>query len=230
MARGKWWKGDMPSQRATMANFKSKIGIYQAELGLSPAAVTAAQALCDAFIQAYDFAENVENTGKAVTKWRNDVFRGEPTGGPIPDPPVFAIGTPSPGTLGVVTQFFELREQLVVNAGFTDAIGEDLGILGPEIGEEPEEEVAPVLKISTETGFKVNISGSMQGNSQLRIEYRKSGTANWQLVTFVTNLPAEVPVAPATPGQPETGEIRAIFYRKNQEYGTYSPNYPVTLS
>jgi hypothetical protein len=213
-----------------MANFRGKIGIYQAALNLSPAQVTAAQTLCEAYIEAYDFAENVDNTGKAVTKWRNDIFRGEPVGGPVPDPPVFAIGTPSPGTLGVVTQFLDLREQLVVNPGFNDAMGEDLGILGPEIDDEPEGEVAPSLKITSELGFKVNISGSMQGNSQIRIEYRKSGTTTWVLVMFLTNLPAEVTVTPSVDGQPETGDIRGTFYRKNQPYGVPSPNYAVTLS
>ena len=230
MARGKWWPGDMPSQRDKMQNFKAKIGLYQTELGLSPAEVDAAQLLCDAFIDAYNFSEACEYTSKAVTSWRNSVFRGEPTGGPIPDPPVFPVGAPSVGTLGVVTQFFELREQLVVASGFTDAIGDDLGILGAEIGEEPEEEIAPSLKVTAASGFKVAISGSMQGNSQIRIEYRKAGETNWTLVTYLSNLPAEVPVVPTTPGVPEKGDIRAIFYRKNEEYGVHSPNYPVTLS
>jgi hypothetical protein len=47
---------------------------------------------------------------------------------------------------------------------------------------------------------------------------------------YIDNAEAGVIVSPTTPSQPESGELRAIFYQKNQPFGIYSPNYPLTIS
>jgi hypothetical protein len=229
MARGKWWPASMPAQRAKMLNFKGKIGTYEAQLNWTPVQTTAAQTLCDAYMHAYDFADSVESSAEAVTNWRNNVFRGKPQGGAIPPAPVVPVGTPNPGTLGVVTQFFELRDEILANKGFTEAMGEDLEILGPIIADAIEEDVVPALTFVVKNGYRVDIIGSMKKNPQIRIEWRAKGSDNWVLLTFLTNLPAEVIVTPGTPGEPQSGHIRAVFYRKNQEYGVFSPDYPLTV-
>ncbi len=230
MKRGNWWPGVLAEQRAKIANFKAKIGLYEAQLNWSPAQTDLAQLLCDAYIHAYDFADQVEMSAEAVTTWRNNVFRGQPTGGAVPPPTVLPLGTPNPGTLGVVTQFFELREQILANPGFTEEIGEDLGLIGPLVEDAIEADVVPALKFATKDNYKVDITGSMQKNPQLRIEWKAKGSDNWVLLTFLTNLPAEVIITPNTPGEAQSGHIRAVFFRKNEQYGIYSPDYPITVA
>jgi hypothetical protein len=131
-------------------------------------------------------------------------------------------------TRGAVTQFMELRDLIVASPGYTLAIGEDLGIVGPEVPA-PEGVIAPDLKATVSPGYTVNLSGSMQGMSGMRIEYSRSG-GQFAPVAFFTNTPGSFQITPAAPGQPETGNVRAVYIKKNAEFGSFSPNYPVTLS
>lgn len=224
-----WWPRTLADQSLLMQNFQSKIGGYAAALGLSAAQVAAAEVLCDSFIGSLSFAEQCRATMQAVTQWRDLVFSGKPEGSAAPAPPVFPVGGAPSYTVGAVTQFFELRELILAAPGYTEAIGEDLGLIGPEIGPTPEEDVAPDLRTSVSPGYTVNISGSMQGFEGMRIEYARSGQA-FAPVAFFTNTPGSFEITPNTPGQPETGHVRAVFIKKNAEYGNYSPDYPVTVS
>jgi hypothetical protein len=230
MRRGRWWSEKLSDQRAQMQNFRVKIGTYQAPLNLTAAQITAWQNLADSYMAAYDFADQVEATAEAATKWRNDIFRGEPKGSAAPDPPVFPVGSPVISGLGVVSQFFEVREQLVANPAFTEAIGEDLMLLGPLKDDAIEAEVAPSLKLATRNGYRIEIAGSMKGYPQMRVEWRAKGQTSWQLMAFLTKLPAEIVITPGTPGDPQSGELRAVYFRDNAQYGIYSPNYPLTVT
>lgn len=47
---------------------------------------------------------------------------------------------------------------------------------------------------------------------------------------FVSIKISRETIVPAVPGEPETGHVRAVFMKKNAEYGNYSADYPVTLA
>ena len=78
-------------------------------------------------------------------------------------------------------------------------------------------------------GNTVNIAGSMQGMDALRVEYQPVG-GKFATVAFLTKTPGGFQITPTNPNQPENGFIRAVFIKKNEEYGSFSPNYPVTIS
>lgn len=229
MARKFWWPTSLADQLVLMQNFQTKIGGYGPALGLTVPQTTAAKDLCGAFITAFTFAEQSKQTMQAVTQWRDIVFSGTPEGDPAPLPPVFAVGSITPLTRGVVTQFFEFRDLVVALPNYTEAIGEDLGIVGAEKSSLIESDVAPDLKTSVSTGYWINISGSMQGMDAMRVEYARNG-GQFAPVAFFTNTPGGFQITPNTPNQPEAGHVRAVFIKKNVEYGNYSPDYPVTVS
>jgi hypothetical protein len=216
----------MPDQLVLIQNFQSKIANYQTALGLTAAQVTAAAALCAGYIEAFSLTEQCRATMKAQIQWRDMAFYGTPKGGTLPDSPVFPTNVAPLHTKGVVTQFFELRDQIVNAPGYTDAIGQDLGIVGHSIQPTPPLEVKPSLKPSVSFGNWVNFSGCMQGMSGLRIEYAPKG-GEFRTVGFLTNTPGSVQI---TTTQPEAGQLRAIFIKKNEDYGNYSDNYPVVLA
>ena len=229
MARRPWWAKALADQVSQVQNFSSKIGGYAAQLAFTPAQVTAAQALCATFINAYNFAEGCRMTMQGATQWRDIVFYGEPLGGPAPPTPVFPDGGDFTFTRGVVTRFFALRDQIVANSGYTVAMGEDLGILGAVITPLAPTDVAPSLKTLVSMGNTVNISASMQGMDAMRVEYQPAG-GKFSTVAFLTKTPGGFQITPTNPNQPENGFIRAVFIKKNEEYGSFSPNYPVTVS
>lgn len=91
-------------------------------------------------------------------------------------------------------------------------------------------EVTPELKVKTLPGFMVNVAGSMAGFDAMRVEYVRNGSTTWNIAAFLTKLPGEFHIAPATPGQPEAGRIRGVYIKKNEQFGNFSPEYAVTLS
>ncbi len=87
----------------------------------------------------------------------------------------------------------------------------------------------PSLKVTTSTGYKINVAGSLQGTDALKVEYKPNG-GNWASAAFLTKTPGEFTVTAQTPNQPESGHIRAISIKNNDEFGNFSPEYPVTVS
>ena len=229
MARNPWWPGSMPDQLVLIQNFQSKIGALGPVLGLSLADITAAGVLCTSFIDVFNVVEQAKSTMQAMTAWRNAVFYGEPVGAAAAPAPVFPVVGTDPFKNGIVKQFQDLRDRIVASPGYTVQIGEDLGIVGSETAPKLFDNVAPELKATTSTGYWVNIIGSMKGMNAVRIEYAPNG-GQFKTVGFLTNTPGSVQITPAQPNQPETGQIRAIFIKKNEEFGNYSPSYPVVLA
>ncbi|MGE3467740.1 MAG: hypothetical protein AB7J13_12485 [Pyrinomonadaceae bacterium] len=229
MARKFWWPGSKPEQLVLVKNFQVKLPGHSAALGLTPAQITAADDLCNAFIGSVESTDQCKMSMQAMTQWRDQVLYGEP-GDPAPAAPVFNVVGPVTYTLGVVTQFFALRDLIVASPGYTEAIGEDLGIVGAEKGNSLSPETTqPVFKSVTVNGNTVNVSGSMQGFDAMRVEYApKNG--DYRTVAFLTNTPGGFQVTTTTPNQPENGHIRAVYIKKNAEFGTFSADYPITLS
>ncbi|MFZ1699468.1 MAG: hypothetical protein WBO10_08960 [Pyrinomonadaceae bacterium] len=229
MPRKFWWPTSLAEQLVLMTNFLLKIGSYETKLPLTAAQVAAAEALCQTFIGAFNSTEAAKQTMQAMTQWRTEVFYGEPEGDPAPDAPVFPVGGAVTYTRGTVTQFFALRELIVASPGYTDAIGEDLGIVGAESSKTPEASLKPEFKTVTAAGTWINVTGSMKGMDAMRVEYApKNG--EFRTVAFLTNTPGGFQVATKEPDQPENGQIRAVYIKKNADVGSWSANYPVTLS
>src|SRR2546423_1394488 len=86
--------------------FKTKIATHGAAVGLTPAQITAAQALCDAIIARIDDKAAKRNA------WQASV---------------------SAAATGNAADFTAVRDQIgaiKTNSGYTEAIGADLGIIG----------------------------------------------------------------------------------------------------
>jgi len=231
MARRNWYPGSLAEQAAMYANVLVKIGSYEATLPLTPAQVARIELICSIFLAVYEYVEQMRATTSSLVEWRDTIFTGEPMGDPAPAAPAFSVVTMPVGAfIGIVSEFKDLRDLIVASPGYRLAIGEDLMIVGAEIEEPSAPTVTPSLTVTTSTGYVVNIAGSLQGSDAIRVEYQRQGQTAWSIVGFGTKMPMNVTITPATPGQPENGQIRAIFIRKNAEYGNFSPNYPITIS
>ncbi len=225
MARKFWWPGAMPDQVVLMINFMKKIPSYKTPLGLDPLQVTNIVSVCDTFVAAFNSVEQCRSTMMALTQWRDHLYYGVSNGAPADAAPVFPVVAPVTTENGLVPEFMKFRDMLLTLPGYTQAIGEDLGILGVETKEKDADSVAPQLKSVTTQGFAVQIKGSMQGFDAMRVEYAPKG-GEFAPVAFLTNTPATVNIPGAAP---QTGHIRTVYIRKNEDFGNYSADYPVTL-
>lgn len=234
MSRQSWWPNTLANQAAVAANILAKIDHYAATLGWTPAQVTAVKTLCEQIIAAYNYVDGAKATMQAATQWRELVYYGEPMGtnsSPIPE---FGTAPDMTFVRGCVTQLSKYREQIMGNLNYTDAIGEDLMLVGPEQTPPNPATTEPILKItkSNETPLagtdSIVITGSMSVASAVKIMYTPKGGVPRE-VGFFTSMPATVVITKTNPNEPESGTIQAQYYKKNLPFGNPSPNYNVTL-
>ncbi len=170
-------------------------------------------------------------TTESLVEWRDFVFNGDPVGDPCPEAPDYTVFSISEGYfIGIFKRFRELVDLIKASPGYTRAIGEDLMIVAVKSDSVLPEDLTPELKVSAAEGYVVNIGGSLQGTDAIRIEYKRNGAAAWAIAGFLTKLPGSVTITPNTPGEPEVGNIRGRFVKKNVDVGNSSPQYSVTLS
>lgn len=229
MARDFWWHRRLVEQYAFVTFFRLNIATFQTQLGLTAAQILEIQKVCDAFAEAYVFFEQSKMTMQGVTQWRDSLYYGQAVGKPAVAPPVFAVGSLPDATDGLVKQIFKWRDLIVNQSGYTTAIGETLGLIGPEKQNISPDLIAPDLKVKSEEGYSVHIKGSMQGMSMIRVDYRPAG-GQFSPKGYFSMTPFVVTVNPTVPGSAEKGELRAVFIEKNEPFGQFSPIYPVTVS
>ncbi len=229
MARGPWWPTVLAAQAVVAGNIKIKISNHATALSLTPADITEIQDTCGAFIAAFEYTNQSKGTMQGVTQWRERVFNGDPDVALAPAPPEFRTAPDIPFPQGVVVRIQRIRDRILLNKGYNQGIGEDLGLIGPEEAPKNPLTTRPELKTAAGNDYTVRLVGSMQSMEAMRVEWAPKGGA-YRTVAFLTSTPANITITPEVPGKPESGSVRAVFVRKNQDFGQYSADYPVTVS
>lgn len=176
-----------------------------------------------------NYADACKASAQAINNWREMVYNGEPVGALAGQAPTFPEPEVLPYTRGSLRQFVALRDQIIANPNYTEAMGEDLGIVGAEISPKPEGDITPTLKVSVTSGTDtVTVGGSMQGASAMQITYTPKGGTSRQ-VAFATSTPIEFAIEKTDPENPENGTLQAQYYKKNEPFGNPSAVYPLTL-
>lgn len=225
-----WFPNNRAAQMVMFTNIKAKIGGYAAILPLTAAQVGRIEAICDVFTAVYNFTEQTRATGTSITEWQDNVFTGSPAGDIAPDPPPFpSFAKPTGFTIGIFEEFRDLRDKIIEADGYTDAIGEDLMLVAPEADDVIEDALIPEIGVQTSIGYKVQVTGSLQGTDAMKFYYRRKG-GEFVAVGFLTKLPGEFPIPPQTAGTAESGEIYAVFVKDNEEIGQRSLLHSITLS
>ncbi len=221
--RAYWFPESRPKQRVMFANIKDKIAGYQTVLELKPAETARMILICETFLAVNDFVEQVRATAQGLTDWQNLIYEagGElKAGDPAPAAPVFQTVTMPDGAFaGIFEEFKKLVEDIKAADGYTEAIGEDLMIVGDESEELNLGELVAALKnVQPMSGYRISLDGSLQGMKMIRVEYWAKGASVPQTDKF-DKMPAVMTVTPKTPGEPETGHLRAFLLKDNQNVG-----------
>ena len=230
-----WFPRTRAGQRAMFANIRDKIAGYETVLELKPAETARIVLICDTFLTVNDFVEQVRATAQGLTDWQNLIYEAAgddlKAGDPAPAAPSFqSVTLPAGAFVGIFEEFKALVEDIKAADGYTEAIGEDLMIVGEEAGERDLSELVAALKnIQPMAGYRISLDGSLQGMKMMRVEYWAKGASAPQVDKF-DKLPAVMTVTPKTAGEPETGHLRAFLLKDNEQIGQSSPDYPVTLS
>ena len=228
-----WFPRSRAKQLVMCSNLKAKIGNYETLLSFPTAKTARIILICDIFIELYNYVEQVRATTFTLTGFQNLIFnaQGGTQGAVAPEPPVFQTVTlPAGAFVGIFQELRELVDDIKNTDKYTRAIGEDLMIVAPESEEMNLNEVVPALKINAlMNDYKVRVEGSLRGFKAIKIEYTAKGAVVPQEF-FLTKLPGSIKIIPQQPGNAESGSIRGVFIKDNEEVGQRTPMYPVTIS
>lgn len=227
MARKHWWPEGMPEQVQLCENIIAKLPDVQAGLPLTQPQVDKIVLACETIISVIQYTDQERNTAKGLVTWRHNAIYGTQGVALDPPPPFGTYTEPVGATTGAFKDLSDGRQLILDAPGYAEDTGETLDILGDEIT--PPVNFAPDLKMAPQEGYKLKVTGSLQGKKLVRLEYRATGAVAWNPFAFPDDLPATVTV-PVVGDGPQTGHIRGIFVENNEPVGSYSPDYPVTLT
>lgn len=119
-----------------LTNFSGKIGGYSASLGLTPAEVTAIAAYLVLLKYTLDLMDAVSKFSQDLTKFKDKLIIAS-IGSPLGPVPALVIPAAPPVTpAGIFTLISGFVKRIKGSANYTEAIGEDLGIIGADIIED----------------------------------------------------------------------------------------------
>lgn len=200
-------------------NFKSKLGNYQAVLGLTNAQITDAEN-DSGFMGFVVLGSNTANTYKEGWSSLKQNVRGGDGTAPIGAfPAAVNIATPPTSVApGVEQRFRAIVAQIKANPAYTKAMGEDLQIVAAESTTTLDK---PELAVKVDGGnaiitFKKGKSNGVKIYGKRGTETAFSFLAIDTRSPYVDNRPNE------TPGSPETRQYYAYFIINDEQVGGQS--------
>jgi hypothetical protein len=177
-------------------NFKTKLPLYAASLGIDPATEATLIANCDSITNQINNVEVAKNTLKNVIAQKNTV-KGD------------AVKL--------------LRKEIArakTAQNYTAAIGDDLGIIGSEVANDYST-FKPTINGESFPGY-VRLSFLKEGTDGVNIYTRLKGFANFTFLARDTFSPYDDTRPLSTAGQAETREYMAIAVIDDEQVGQQS--------
>lgn len=220
------------------ANFAAKLIIYGPILGLTPAQVN--QGVADNLYLAYglgDWISNVRDFAPACTSGLVTLSIGTGSEAYVfkpytaPDLPTLPVGiTVTPGAL---TRTFGLIKGIKGMAPYTEDMGIDMGIVGPETPPPPPPGDAPVPELTVsaipgDTNEVGRVKYFKYGHEYVMIEGRRGGGA-WEHLAQSAKSPFLDTRPLLVAGQAEVREYRGRYYDKGVNSSGWSDVAKVTV-
>jgi hypothetical protein len=207
-------------------NFSLKFGTYATSLGFSAAEVTAVNN--DAAMLAFLvlLAEIYTNAKKQRVDYKNLIKDGPigTPGGPVPVAPVTGA-VPTVVAPGILPRMALLVQRIKTSPAYTDAIGQDLGIVATSVVALDTINEKPVIKL-VKKGIQVEVQWTKGKADGVRIEVDR-GTGTWQFLA-VDTVPHYTDTAPITAAA--TWQYRAMYLVNDEMVGQWSDVASIAVS
>lgn len=217
MARSNYIPDDDNGKAALLERFSDNIGSFSALLGLTAPAVAAQAADATWFRYTLNHAISMKDSGSQWVAYKNLLLTGTGTAA-VPVTPPLPSPQPSSVAPGILTRFRELVRRIKAAPAYTEAIGEALGIIGPDSIDEDPATLTPEISLRT-SGGQVEVvwtKGSQEG-----VEIQKdSGNGQWIFLALDTR-PNYIDTTPM-PATSAKWKYRAIYSNDAQRTGQWS--------
>jgi hypothetical protein len=231
MKRQDYYPSRIGDQVNWLDNYAAKLPIHGAVLGVIAGDITAS--VNDAKYANYvlgTWLTAVRAFSPSTTDAVDDVLTGGGTT-PFVLPTFTAPALPAGVTAaipGTLNRIFALIAKMKLSAGYTEAIGTDLGI----VGSAATEKALPKFSADLLQGAGcqcVKLTFAKYGHMGVYIESRR-GTGAWEFQAIDTESPYMDERPLLVPGQPEVREYRMRFWDKGTPNGDWTDVVKVTVS
>lgn len=206
-------------------NFSTAFATHATALGFTEADVSSVQA--DAAMLNFlvgDLVPTYKAALQARTSYKSLLING-PVGSPgggLPPAPVTAT---APATVppGILPRLRQLVQRIQVAPGYTEAIGDNLGIVGPPApAPVPISSAKPTARATARPDGVVEIAFVKGDFDGVFIEGRRTGETAWANLGTDNFSPFVDTRPPAEPGKPETREYRLRYLLTDEPVGEWS--------
>ncbi|MCX6853503.1 MAG: hypothetical protein NTV80_01200 [Verrucomicrobia bacterium] len=231
MKRQDFYPSRQADQAVWLENFRLKLALYAAALGLSP--LRTADSIADARWLVYlivSWLESVRTHGKAATSALSQAQSGSgPLALPTFTPPALPDGVVA-RPAGALSRLFDLIAEIKENGACTEPMCLDLGILGsvepaPDMNVIRPEITAMVLANGVQIGW--GWQGWAKFLDQCEIQVDRNDGKGWTILTFDTT-PGYLDTTPF-PATLTKWKYRAIFRLDDAQVGQWSAEASVSV-
>jgi hypothetical protein len=217
MSKAYFIPADEPGKRAWLNNFSSKLPADGPTVGVTAAEIT--QTTADALY--FGFVCDAHNQHTQTTRdWTayKTALRSGGSLGAMPTTP--ALGVPPPAVPpDIFGRASALASRIKKHPAYTDAIGQDLGIIGAEQTVDPTT-MKPILVLSLQAGHP-NVGWTKSGMDSLEI-WVDRGTGTFAFLTIVTSTNYLDNAALPAAGASAVWRYKAIYRLNDEQVGSWS--------
>ncbi len=218
MAKAYYLPPDDEGKDTLLTNIAGTIGGYQTTVGLDAGVVASTQADAAFFHYARLASQQVAAFAQQWTAYKNSARNGTGANlGPVPVPPV--LGTPPAAVPpGIFKRLAALVVRIKAHPGYTEAIGQDLDIIGAEQTLDTTN-AKPVIELELAAGHP-NVLWPKGGFDAVEIWVdRGSGS----VFLTIDTIPDYLDTAPLpAPGQSAVWKYKAIYRLNDVQVGQWS--------
>lgn len=206
-------------------NFGQTLATHATTLGLTSADVAAVKD--DGAMLEYLIGELVptyQTALQARVSFKN-LMKDGPLGAPGGDPPPAPTAGTAPASIapGILPRLRQLIQRIKAAPNYTEAIGQELNIIGPE-GNAPsgDANAKPTGKAIALPTSQVKIEFTKRGFDGVWIESRRTGETEWTALGTDNFSPYIDTRPPLVAGRAEVREYRLRFIRRDEPVGEWS--------
>jgi hypothetical protein len=215
--------------RQLLLSLKTKAPTYKVLLELTDAKLQEFSDRSDLYEFLIDYSELLDNTKVGFNTAKDIIVNGDPKAS-IPVLPSLTVPAPPVDLLvGIIKLTRKDIAKMKLASGYSPEIGEDIGFIKQKAAPASPDTFVPTLELLALIAYHIQVTFKRRGMSGLRIEFRRKG-GEWQRAETAFASPFTFAISPATLGDAEQIEIRAIYMKGNETFGQYSPSYTISIA
>ena len=208
-------------------NFALKLNVWVGTAGIVAADVTATNGQRDVFQWILNRSDQINTVKQDINEWK-DIFANGPFGTPLgafPIAPVYPMPPLATPTAAMFDQVVALAERIRNTAGYTTAIGEDLGIV-PPAGPPPLGD--PTFTATALPNSEVRLDWVKATSDGVLVEGQRASEVTWTNLGTDRFSPFVDGRAPLVAEQPEVRRYRIRYLVGDDPVGNFSATVSVT--